>query len=707
MTGASESTGGASRLRVGVDVGGTFTDACVFDEISGRLWVSKVATTPADQSAGVLASVQHALAAAGTAPSAVRFMGHGTTVGLNALLERKGARIAFLTTAGFRDVLELGRQQRPELYNFFAHRPEPLASRALRLEVRERTRSDGTVESAVTKRALAPAIRALRAAKVDALAIGFLHAYRNPANEALAKALLEDALPGLPITCSHEIAQEFREFERFSSTAMNAYLLPKVSRYMTRLAGSLREGGVEPAPLIFQSNGAVMAASVAARMPVRTLMSGPAGGVLAGAFLGGRAGFPDLITFDMGGTSTDVSVIEGSVPAVTSARHLDGYPIMSPSFDVRSIGAGGGSIAWMDPGGFVKVGPQSAGAVPGPACYRRGGQDATVTDADVALGYLGDGGLLGGAMALAPELSAAAIDRLAAQAGLDRWTTAAGVVKIVTANIARLVRLVSFDRGRDPRDFTLLAYGGAGPLHAGLVARELGIGTILVPAHPGLLCALGMLVADLGADFGRTFVADVSGPGFTEATAEEVVRIFSSLEERGRAAVAEGALGFRGDTPYLRLALDLRYRGQNYEITVPVRPARAEEFRLQPAKALAESVEDFHAIHERIYGHASRSAVVELVTVRLGVGLEQRKPVIGRAPEAAQARSLASRPVRFVDDPATVVDCAVRDRDGIALGETIRGPMIVEQMDTTILVLPGQVGTVDAFGNLVITEARA
>lgn len=694
-------------LRVGVDVGGTFTDVCLYDGWSGKLWVTKVPTNPGDQAESVLAGTRQALQDAGSQADAVRFVGHGTTVALNALLERKGARIAFLTTRGFRDVLELGRQQRPELYNFFADKAEALAPRHFRYEVDERTLGDGTISEPVTARALRPTIRALRQADIQALAIGFLNAYRNPENEQQAKRILEVALPGLAITCSHEIAQEFREFERFSSAAMNAYLLPKVSRYLTELSVRLKSHGVPSAPLIFQSNGAVVGVPVAARNPIRTLISGPAAGVLGAAFIAAPTGFGDVITFDMGGTSTDVSLIENGTPSATSTKQIGGYPVLSPSFDVRSIGAGGGSIAWVDAGGFIKVGPQSAGADPGPACYGRGGTEVTVTDADMVLGYLSSAGLLGGKMRVDRNASQAVIDGLAKHANLDRWTAAAGVVRIVSANIARLVRLVAFERGREPRDFTLVAYGGAGPLHAGAIARELGIRRILVPAYPGLLCALGMLVADLRTDFSKTFVTELNGPELPEFVATEVVSILTMLETLGQRSIREGELGpSSSGQVYTRASFDLRYKGQNYEITVPAREGRSTEIRLDPGKVLAEAVEDFHQMHERIYGHASRESVVQLVTIRLGVGIEQPKAGLWRAARTVPRpeEPVRRRRIRLVESPQVPLDCVVLRRETLRPGEAMAGPAIIEQMDSTILILPGQEGFTDPHGNLVITE---
>jgi N-methylhydantoinase A len=697
----------AMGLKIGVDVGGTFTDVCVYDDRTGDVRIAKVPTSPRDQSDSVVAGIQQALAETEEAMTAVRFVGHGTTVGLNALLEKKGARIAFITTRGFRDVLELARQQRPELYNFFSERPAPLMPRHLRLEVFERTLADGTVSVSVDPKAVRNLVPHLRRANVEAVAIGFLNSYRNPENEMRAKEILEKALPGLPVTCSCEIAQEFREFERFSSVAMNAYLLPKVFHYLTHLAGRLEREGAKWPPLIFQSNGAVLSVSVAARQPIRTLMSGPAGGVLGAAFVATQAGHRDLLTFDMGGTSTDVSLIEDGTPSVTSSRHLDGYPIVSASFDVRSIGAGGGSIAWADAGGLIKVGPQSAGAVPGPACYGRGGTQPTVTDADAVFGYLSSDQRLGGVLPIDPVAASDVVERLGKDVGLDRWETAAGIIRIVTANIARLTQLVAFERGRDPRDFTLVAYGGAGPLHAGLIARELGIRRIFIPAVPGVLCALGMLVADLRADLSRTFIVDLTPDALSRAVLDEIGNIVSSLAALGHRAVQEGQLapGSRG-VLYTRVSLDLRYKGQNYEITVPLGDQAAAQIATRPATALAEAVDDFHRLHERVYGYAAREATVQMVTLRLGVGIEQPKIDASRmtATTAVEGVSGRRRMIRLVDAPRDPVECEVFSRHALAPGQVIVGPAIVEQLDATILILPEQVGAVDPHGNLIITE---
>lgn len=693
-------------LKVGVDVGGTFTDVCVYDALSGEFWIVKVPTDPEDQADSVLRGIRQALGDAAGEIGDIAFVGHGTTVGLNALLERKGARIAFVTTEGFRDVLELARQQRPELYNFFVDKPAPLAPRDLRFEVPERTFTDGTVATRVSPAALRATVRRLRRANVEAVAIGFLNSYRNPANEEQAKKLIERMLPGVPITCSCEVAQEFREFERFSSAAMNAYLLPKVSRYLTEFARRVSDAGIGTEPLIFQSNGAVLGVPVAARQPVRTLMSGPAGGVLGAAYVATQAGFEDLLTFDMGGTSTDVALIEAGVPSVTSGRRVDGYPIITPTFDVRSIGAGGGSLAWVDDGGLIKVGPRSAGALPGPACYGRGGIEPAVTDADLVLGYLNPSAMLGGNLRIDRAASERVLDQLGRRVGLDRWDAAAGVIRIVTANIARLTQLVAFERGREPRDFTLVAFGGAGPLHAGLIARELGIRRIFVPAYPGVLCALGMLVADVRVDFSKTFVTTLTAENHDESTVA-VVEVVMLLERLGQQTVREGAFSVKADAkPYTRVSLDLRYTGQNYEITVPARKGRSEEIGLAPRQVIAEVLEDFHCVHERLYGYAAPDAPVQLVTIRVGVGLEQPKPALHRVVRRGQGRPREYRDIRLTDAPGKPVTSVVLSRDTLEVGEEIHGPAVIEQMDSTVLILPDQVGVSDAYGNLIITEGR-
>src|SRR5215470_7389454 len=486
-----------SRWRVGVDSGGTFTDICLFDEQTGRIETWKVPSTPDDSSRGIAQGVEEGMRR--VAPGAERpaaaivYFGHGTTVATNALIQHRGARTGLITTDGFRDLLEIGRQKRPDLYDIQADKPLTLVPRDLRLEVPERVLYTGEVETPLDEEKVHAAARALKAAGVQAIAVCFLYGFVRPDHEQRTVAILREQLPHAFISAGHEIAPEFREYERLSTVVLNAYLGPVMETYIQRLTPRLEALGMVATPHLTQSNGGVIGFATAADMPVRTVLSGPSTGVVGAQAVGTLAGFEDLITFDMGGTSTDVALLQGGRCRLATEATVHGYPIKAPMLDIHTVGAGGGSIAYIDSGGLLKVGPRSAGADPGPACYDKGNEEPAVTDANVVLQTLNPGHLLGGRMAIRQDLANQAIGRLAGELGLGVPQTAQGILSVVTANMARAIRVISVQRGHDPRDYTLMAFGGAGPLHAARLARELDIGRVLVPANPGILCAMGLL----------------------------------------------------------------------------------------------------------------------------------------------------------------------------------------------------------------------
>ncbi len=490
--------------RVGVDSGGTFTDICLLDETSGRIAVWKVSSTPADPAQAVARGVEEALARAAAPAGAVSYFGHGTTVATNALIQRRGAPTGLITSDGFRDLLEIGRQKRPDLYDLQADKPPVLVARALRREVPERLRHDGHIETALDETAVRGAARVLREAGARAVAICFLYSFLDPAHETAARRIVAEEFPEAFICASHEVAPEFREYERLSTTVVNAALGPVMAFYIRSVAERLTALGIAATPYLTQSNGGVIGFAEAARLPVRTVLSGPSTGVIGAQAMARLAGAPDIITFDMGGTSTDVALIRGNEAQLAREAVVHGYPIKAPMLDIHTVGAGGGSIAFVDSGGLLKVGPNSAGADPGPACYGRGNDEPTVTDANIVLQTLNPTHLLGGRMTVRRELACTAIERLAAQLGLDAMAAAEGILAVVTANMARAIRIISVARGHDPRDYTLVAFGGAGPLHAARLAAELAIRRVLVPRHPGILCAMGLLLADVRADFAAT-----------------------------------------------------------------------------------------------------------------------------------------------------------------------------------------------------------
>ena len=677
--------------RVGVDSGGTFTDLCLFDDASGRVEVWKVPSTPDDPSRGIAGGVTEAIARVGAAFPAIAYFGHGTTVATNALIQLRGVRTGLITTDGFRDLLEIGRQKRPDLYDMQADKPPILVTRDLRIGVPERVRHDGTVETALDEPALRAAAIALRDARVRSVAICFLYAFLAPDHEQRARAIVADILPDAFISTSHEVAPEFREFERMSTTVVNAYLGPVMQTYIDRLGTRLRDAGLAAAPHLTQSNGGVIGFDQAARLPVRTVLSGPSTGVVAAQALATMVGIPELITFDMGGTSTDVALLTAGQCRLASEAVVHGYPIKAPMLDIHTVGAGGGSIAFIDSGGLLKVGPRSAGADPGPVCYDRGATEPTVTDANVVLQTLNPTHLLGGRMPVRQDLARDAIARLAGPLGLDVMATAQGIISVVTANMARAIRVISVQRGYDPRDYTLVAFGGAGPLHAARLARELDIPRILIPRNPGILCAMGLLLTDLRADFASTRLATLAPDALPDLAAA-----FDALD--ARATTWFDAEHIPADARRTTRTADMRYAGQNYELPIPL-----PEGPIGPAtlEALAQG---FDAAHRRLYGFAAENEAVQLVTLRIEAAGLVPKAAFAPRPEGPPDASAAIDGHRDVWMPEAggFTPCPIYARDRLLPGHRIEGPAIIEQMDATTVLPPGMTATVEPYGNLIL-----
>ena len=677
--------------RVGVDSGGTFTDLCLFEESSGTMQVWKVASTPDDPSRGIAGGVEEGMARVGATPGDIGYFGHGTTVGTNALIQHRGVRTGLITTDGFRDLLEIGRQKRPDLYDLQAEKAPVLVARDLRLEVPERVRHDGTVETALDETAFREAVRALKAAGCEAVAVCFLYGFVRPDHEDTARRILDEEFPEAFACTGHEVAPEFREYERLSTAVVNAYLGPVMRGYIQRLAAQLAALGLAVTPNLTQSNGGVIGFEQAARLPVRTILSGPSTGVVAAQAVGKLARLPDLITFDMGGTSTDVALLQDGACRLASEAVVHGYPIKAPMLDIHTIGAGGGSIAYVDSGGLLKVGPRSAGAHPGPVCYDRGNTEPAVTDANVVLQTLNPTHLLGGRMAVRQGLARAAIGRLADQLGMGVMETAQGIVSVVTANMARAIRVVSVQRGHDPRDYTLCAFGGAGPLHAARLARELEISRILVPRNPGILCAMGLLLTDLRTDFATTRLTLLSG-----GARQAIEDAFAGLS--AQAAQWQDAEGIPAGDRLASRTVDMRYAGQNYElpIAVPGGPVTAATID-HLAAAFAEA-------HRRMYGFVAEGEAVQLVTFRIEATGAVRKAAFTRHEEQgpdASAAIIGTRDV-WLPEAGGFVPCPVYDRDRLQAGNRIAGPAIVEQMDTTSVILPGMTGWVEQHLNLIL-----
>ena len=673
-------------INIGVDVGGTFTDFTVFDEETREAFATKTPTTYPDPLLGVLAGIDEL----GIGLERVRRFVHGTTIVTNAILQRRGVKAAFITTEGFRDHIEIADTRR---YTGGQFDPEwvstaPLIPRPLRFEVAERVMADGSPLVGLDEGQVLCVVEQLRAQDVESVAVGFLHSYAHPHNERRVGALLSQHLPDVPCTLSSDVSQEWREFPRWSTAVINAYVAPLIKGYVERLTRAVRDRGYAGGVQFMTSNGGLVTEDSAASYPVRLILSGPAAGPMAGSFLGAAAGSRNLITYDMGGTSTDVCLVRDLQPEMSSKRVLEAFPILIPMLDIHTIGAGGGSIAWVDQTGALRVGPQSAGASPGPACYDKGGDQLTVTDANLLLGRIGPGGLLGGRMGLRLDLAEKAAQRLGEEVGIpDVHRLAEGVAKIVTTNMAGAVRQVSTERGHDPRDFALAAFGGAGPLHAIPIAEELGIPAVLVPREPGNICAMGLLVADVKHDYVRTHKTELSQQALPGIRA-----VYAGMENEAREALRLDGVPEDRDT--VRHSMYLRYLGQAWELEVPVESHEVD---------LAGISDAFHREHERAYGYRREGHAIEVVNLGLtALGYVADPDLTLDDAGGVRHEPLEHRDVYF---EGRFVRCPVYDRRGLAPGATISGPAVVEEFGSTTLIFPGWVANADSAGNLLM-EAR-
>ena len=690
------------RYMVGVDVGGTFTDFHVLDETNGTVLTGKKPSTP-DNPARAIIDGLHALASRhGIDLGALRRLAHGTTVGTNALIQRRGGNIAMVTTRGFRDLLEIGRQTRPHMYSLTEDHPPPLVPRRHRFEIDERMDAAGEAATALTGEAVVAAVEDVRSSGADACAICLVFAFRNPEHEDRIAAAVRAALPHVPVCTSFEVQPEFREYERFSTTVLNAYLQPVLGRYLSTLQDGLARVAPDASIGINQSSGGLMSPGRARALPVRTALSGPAAGAIGAAHSAKLSGRRNVITLDMGGTSADVALIRDFQADISFERDVAGFSVRLPAVDIETVGAGGGSIAWFDRDGLLKVGPTSAGADPGPACYARGGDRPTVTDANLVLGRLSSRGLLAGEMELDESRSRAAFAPVAERLGFDVERTAHGVIGIVVANMVRAIRTISVERGYDPREYTLMAFGGAGPLHARDVALALGMSEILVPAAPGILCAQGLIVSDLKEDF----VSSERIPG-DEAGLRRLAGRAEALTARARAWF--DAEGVPNRSRRLELGVDARYVGQNFELAVPLATADAGTDASADAIAIPDSGhlrERFLEVHESAYGYANPDDQIEIVNLRLTArGRLREDPA---PPEPGEPGPLPApvehQAVRFTNGDATA--CPVYDRTSLRAGHSLPGPAIVEQLDSTTPIFPGDMAVVDQAGNLIIQIAN-
>lgn len=651
----------------GVDTGGTFTDLILKDE--NGLKVYKLLSTPSDPSQAVIQGL-------GQIHAEDARVVHGSTVATNAILERKGVVSALVTNAGFEDIIEIGRQERHRLYDLAYRREPQVVPPELRFGVEGRISSEGEEIESFDEKSARETARKIAASGAESVAVCLLYSFLRPEHEQAMGRVLTEECPELAVSLSHEILSEFREFERTATTVLNAYVCPRMDRYLGRLENKVR------GPLrIMQSNGGSISVATARTEPVRTILSGPAGGAVGALALGRAAGRSKLITFDMGGTSTDVCLMDKALPLTTTSR-ISGYPIKTPMIDIHTVGAGGGSIATLDAGGALTVGPESAGADPGPVCYGKGSR-ITVTDANLLLGRLDPARFLGGRMGLHAGRLHKPFQDMAAKAGLDPVGLAEGIVQVADSNMERALRVISVERGHDPRDFTLLSFGGAGGLHCASLARSLGMGEVLVPKNAGVLSALGMVMADVVMDFSLTVMRD--GRGLDR---DGLDRLFGPLQARALQAMATE--GFT-DTVVLERFLDMRYQGQSFELLVELADG-------------SDPMEDFEALHQKTYGHRNHGAAVEVVNLRLrargpagDLNLDYTTALIDTIPEAAM---LGTRTAIF-DGRET--DAAVFDREALLPGNQVQGPAILTEMSTTTVIPPWAQAEVDGFANLLIS----
>jgi N-methylhydantoinase A len=686
--------------RVGIDIGGTFTDVAMVEEGTGRIALAKVPTTPLDFAQGVLDGLASGLARAAITAEQVSLLSHATTVVTNALLENKGARTAFVSTRGFRDVLELRRSMRTDLYDLFQESPPVIVPRRDRYEITERIDAQGEVVTPLAEDEVPALVEALRESGVRTIGVSLLFSFLNDTHERRLGALLRAALPDVRVFLSCEVLPEIREFERASTTAVCAYVGPILESYLARLQQAVSAAGL-PALHVMGSSGGVVDIAECLRMPAQAVESGPAAGVIAAALAGEQLGETRIISFDMGGTTAKASVIVDGEIAVTAeyevggATHAKrwtngtGHPIRVPVIDLAEVSSGGGSIAWIDPGGALKVGPRSAGALPGPVAYGKGGTLPTVTDANVVLGYLNPVALLDGDLPISRDRAEAAIvEHIAAPLGLTAIEAAARIIDVVNANMAEALNIVSVERGHDPREFAMIAFGGAGPVHAMALARDLAIPRVIIPPGPGAFSALGLVASDLKRDYSRTFYTDLAAIDL-----ERFAHAIAAMEEEG-AAMLEAANVPQADRSLKRFA-DVRYRRQAYELTVPVEDGNVTQATLV---ALAEA---FHQKHLRTYGHANTQEPVQIVNLRLTA--TGRRPLLTlRQPAATDGGTATTREVWF-PGPGLLATQVVR-RDGLVPGAFVAGPAIVDSLDSTVVVPPGWAVRVDPDGFLIAEE---
>lgn len=682
-------------MTIGIDIGGTFTDVVALDETGKVSTFTKVPSVPADPSKAVMNGLERILELSHASFADLDRVVHSSTVSLNAIIERKGARMGVVCTRGFEDLLIMGRQKRHDMYDLFAdpETPQFLCPRRSIVGAVERLSEKGDVLEPLDEKALVASVaRLVEDEGIEALAICLLFSYLNPVHEVRAREVLHEAFPALSLSISSDVDPQMREYERLLMTSFDAYLKPVAKRYLTNLANSL-DGKAPGAQLqIMQSRGGIMGWRQAAEKPVSIALSGPSAGVIGGSHTGRSGGYGDLITVDIGGTSCDIAIVTHGKPLIATEGKLDRFPVRQQMIDVSCIGAGGGSLAWQDEAGALRVGPQSAGSYPGPACYARGGDQPAITDASVYLGYLNPGDFGCGGLALHPELAREALQKVAAKAGISTDELALGMHRILNAKMADAIKVASVHRGFDPRRFVLVGLGGAGPVHAGALASMLGCEKALIPRLPGVLCANGLLAADIEHEQSRTFLCEAH-----QADPAEMAAAFQALADMCAERMAQDDIDPAQAT--LARSVDARYAGQSYDLQVEVPEGRITQ------ETVHELTARFHAAHERVYGHAQRSQKVRFVAVRAVLSYKVANPQFGDA--ARGTIRDARKPDRQVlfDLARGFEPTPIYDRHLLGPGVSLHGPAILEQPDTTTLVYPGQVATVDAVGNVIIQKA--
>lgn len=677
--------------RIGIDVGGTFTDVTLLNEESGYFTTYKLSSTPQDQSIAIMNGAKEVLELNKIEPSKVNYFGHGTTVATNMIIEKNGAKTALLTTKGFKDLLEIGRQTRPSIYNIFEDKPETLVPRSMCLEVMERTNSKGEILKEVDPEEAKKLLIQLKEAGVESLAVCFLFSFFNEKNEKVIEECIKEVWPEVYYSLSSDVLPEFREFERMSTTVINSYLGPKMEKYIDALKDRIKSIGIKVEPYITQSNGGVMSIESTIDSPIQTALSGPSAGVVGAIYIAKLAGFDNIITYDMGGTSTDVSLVTNGQAEYTTKRKIAGLPSGVPMIDVYAVGAGGGSIGYLDNAGALKVGPQSAGADPGPAAYGLGGENPVVTDANLVLGYLNPDYVLGGRLSLNRELSVQAIrKKIADPMGISVEEAAQGIIKVVNSNMARGIRVITVEKGQNPSDFALVAYGGAGPLHAVRLGQEMGIKNVIIPPTPGVLCALGLLTADIKRSYVKTILNDLD-----ELNIDEFNRILENLLEQGNEWL--DSEGVKPENRLFRNIAEMRYKGQNYElhVTVPVHGVTQSDIQ--------EIKQKFFKEHEKNYGYYDPNNEIQIVNVRSeAIGLVEKPKLKKLEIELKDIReTIVSEREVYFEETGKII-CPIYDRSKIGIINAVKGPCIIEQMDSTTVIPPNTIFDVDQYGNIIV-----